>query len=760
MADNRSPAGPESTVLVSWVALAGVAIVAAMLRSLPWKNFLGRTGEYLFYGPDSYDHLRRITLGLTTFPTVPSFDSYYGYPIGTGQIWSPLFDYLLSLLTLLCGGTAAHPEVAETIGFWLSPALTAVTLVLLYRMMQRVAGRNAALVAALVLALLPGHILYSFAAELDHHVAEPVVCLGLLAALLVANEHLGGSRSGWLIALPVALWMLLAILIWRGSVIFWGVAEAALLLQCGSAAYFGRSLRPLAQCARDTNLLAGAMLVPICLFNVWGSAGGMNFGIVSWFHVGLLALAAGFFWLLVHGVWDRRRLMIAAFVVVTGGSLLLLLLPAGRRLVLEALAGLRVIGGRDPWLDSIAELRPMLFPDGALQFWHATETLSLAYWLFPALLVYLARRWWQGRCVDFRSLLVMVWGSFFWLLPLFRERYVHLTAVAIAAGAGIAYAEAVAWGQRSGRRAIVGTTLAGLVACLLPCAPFLWRLPEVGLTAAERYDLPDTLAWLRERTPATSYFTKPLNVPEYGVLAEWGLGAYINYVGHRPTVATNFGWETHGLYESTAFLVQSDPGEAAKILDTNRVRYLMLNDVTGQLPLSRAIAEQGVGRNAVAPLGAFQPLASMYYRLYLQDGSAFALQGTETQALGRYRLVYESAGGSPEPVMGMVSHYKIFEYVPGALLTVTTVPGTMVTVELPLRAGSGRRFTYRDQVMTDGAGQLAVRLPYATTAGTGDVVPLGPYRIKYAAGTVLFTVQPEAVLNGAKLSLIQDARSR
>src|SRR5512138_815538 len=138
-----------------WVLL-GCALLAGVVRSLPWRNFLDRDGAYLFYGPDSYDHLRRITLGMKAFPAIPSFDAYYGYPVGTGQIWSPGFDYLLSLAALLVGGSLDAPAAAHFIGFWLPPLLAMVTIVLVHRVTNMLYGPFAAGVAALLLALLPG----------------------------------------------------------------------------------------------------------------------------------------------------------------------------------------------------------------------------------------------------------------------------------------------------------------------------------------------------------------------------------------------------------------------------------------------------------------------------------------------------------------------------------------------------------------------------------------------------------------------------
>src|SRR6266568_3707254 len=108
--------------------LVACAVGAFLIRSTTYHDLIGPRGELLFLDPDSYDHLRRVTLGLAEFPKIPAFDSYYGYPVGTGQVWSPFFDYLISALLFLVKGRIGGAAIAETAGFWLSPALAALTV--------------------------------------------------------------------------------------------------------------------------------------------------------------------------------------------------------------------------------------------------------------------------------------------------------------------------------------------------------------------------------------------------------------------------------------------------------------------------------------------------------------------------------------------------------------------------------------------------------------------------------------------------------
>jgi len=446
----------------------------------------------------------------------------------------------------------------------------------------------------------------------------------------------------------------------------------------------------------------------------------------------------------------RSVLVICGSIGVLAG--LLLLSPAGRRFAAEFGSGLSVLGGGDPWLDSISELRPMLFPQGKLDLWHATETLSLLYWLFPLLFVPLFNRWKRSGYRQFSSCLAFSLFVTFWAIPLFRERYIHLAAVAMALGGGFL---ATIIGERivmPGKKG--GTTLlAGVVTLLLlaPVSGFLYHIPQMGLAESEQHDLPTALAWLRDMTPQTSFFSDPVNVPEYGVLADWGLGAYIDQVAQRPAVATNFGWETHGLFESAAYLTLIDPLAAETIARENRVRYLFLNQITGSLPQLRGIAEFGAakGKYSEGALPPFLPLETMYYRLYIQGGSAYEVAGKHVNALGNYRLLYDSPHGFVDPVVGPVSYYRIFERVAGAVVKGMAPAGSAVRIQLKLHGSTGRIVTYRDSTVANGEGRFMFRVPYATDRKTGDFMPEGAYLLEVGGSKVIVRVTERDVAAGS-----------
>ncbi len=727
------------------IILVGCVLAAFLIRASAYRDFVTPEGGLLFLDPDSYDHLRRVTLGVASFPQIPSFDSYYGFPVGTGQVWSPLFDYLISSFAVLLGGRN-NTALVETVGFWLSPVLASLTVVMVYRLGRSLLGRTAGVTAAVVVALLPAHIMYSFAAQLDHHVAEPLVCMLLLGSLLKATSR----RYGWL---ATGFWLVFSILIWRGAVIFWGVAVLALLLQ-GYREASRNGSSPTAVCGLRACLAGALFLAPVCLLDLWGSSATIAFETVSWFHV-LVLLASAAALAVVGGGSYRRRWPLLAGGLVAAGLIMAVSPHQLGHFLGEFRAGLAVIFSRDPWLDSISELHSVFFPDGVFDWRYGTRFLSGLYLLAPVVSLLVWRSWRQCREDDLRLPLFLVWNTFFFILPLFRERYMHLAAITTALGTGFLVARyrdrlpvLSAW-----RPVVVG---AALLLLLSPSVPFLADPgAEVRLDAEEKYGLRESLAWLRDRTPPTSWFSDPRQTPEYGVLAQWSIGSYVTYLGERPTLATNFGWETHGLYESCTFLTSTNLAVAERIVHDNRIRYILLGDHTGDLRTLWAIAEQGVKKKKLpfAVMTPFDTPMSMFYRLYFHNGSTVDIRARHEDSLERYRLVHMSSGGRVIPPYGEVPWFKIFEHVPGVRLKGSAAPGTGVSISLELRNGAGQTVVYRDVAKAGADGAFVFHLPYSTERNSGDFSPVGSYLLALGNERYPVRIAEEELMAGKTVDL-------
>jgi dolichyl-diphosphooligosaccharide--protein glycosyltransferase len=69
---------------------------------------------------------------------------------------------------------------------------------------------------------------------------------------------------------------------------------------------------------------------------------------------------------------------------------------------------------------------------------------------------------------------------------------------------------------------------------------FLISAAAVSSPSVMPSDWEETLDWLKDNTPVTSYYQDPVQTPEYGVLSWWDFGNWIIYRSQRPVVTNNF----------------------------------------------------------------------------------------------------------------------------------------------------------------------------------------------------------------------------
>jgi asparagine N-glycosylation enzyme membrane subunit Stt3 len=296
-------------------------------------------------------------------------------------------------------------------------------------------------------------------------------------------------------------------------------------------------------------------------------------------------------------------------------------------------------------------------------------------------------------------------------------------------------------------------------ACLVPSYPHYESSLTTRLFPSIRYGLLDTagaLDWIRKNTPKTSYHLSPNQQPEYGILANWNLGAFIYQVAERPALATAFGSETHGLYEQTGFMSTSHPEIAATILRENKIRYVLLKAIKSvQDDFSIAAYGEKTGKIPVGTTDVFRPELSMYNRLMYYDSASYALEEGTVPAVGNYRLVFETGLRTEirNPPM-IVSWYKVFEVVPGARITGRTRPGAEVSVNLRLVTNAGRTMYFTDRTRSDREGRYDFRVPYSTETAQGDTRPVGQYGISgNGPGGIRVPVTEAEVIGGLTINL-------
>ena len=705
---------------------SGIALVAWFVRMLPVPSVF-IDGQTYFTDSDSYYHLRRIVYDLAAFPGTLDYDAYLNFPVGAKAIWPQTFDWLLALL-LVPFGFAEDPAGLEEVLVFLPPILGAATVFALHRIVVRSFDARVANGAALILALLPAHYWYSQVGFLDHHVAVSLCATLLLGASLASITRCEAADVAGGRAIGLGLLLASNLMIWPGSVLYVVLTLGSLLL-LATLSHCSRTRMAALVTVTRSSAIACLALAPMCIGNDWPQWGHYSPVVLSRFQPWLLlaiALHAGLSWAAFRRGFDRSLGIRIAWMVGCGAMVLIasvLGLPGLDDSVRDASQWL---GKRDAFQGLVGESVPLFVLHGAWTTQIATSRLSYFVFVFPFAVMGLAWIWREDPRRSERFVLLL-WAVVLFGFTLLQKRFFNTFAVAMAFVMALALVEAGArwlpvqtFGSRGKRAVIVAAAIVllapSLAVYLGPLGTILSRVRAEAPVTNHRVEVNrarrELTDWLREYTPETSGFLDAGVQPEYGVLARWGEGHFITSHARRPAVIGNFGDDLgrdHFLLARSFFT--ADPDRASQILETLRVRYVVIRSMAE----SRALAQT----------------------LFRRDGSR----------LGRFRLVHEV-----RPMAGVdVPAYKVFEFVKGAELLGQAPPRAIVRAELDLVTNLGRVARYEVVAQTDPQGRYRLQLAHPTVDMPGGIDVASHYRIRVAEVEKTLDVPDAAVQQGAVL---------
>lgn len=753
--------------------LAALFLLALGVALLPARHVF-EGGRVFFFDGDNYVHLRKMLLHIAAFPRFVTFDRYDGFPVGTGAIWPPLLDYLLSAAALAFGLGHPTPRLVQVLAALVPPVLGGLTAIALYRLARRLFGRGVALVAAALLPIIPAFFRAVVVGRPDNEMTETLMTVLMLSAYFTVQE-LGpsGGRSAYAAAARLGLTMFGALLLWRGApslialLVVAAVADSALDFAEARA-----STRHLP--AAVAFLLPALALAPLCALNVWGNTNTMSFNFVSWFHVVFFGSSSAVVFAGGHltNFWLRRgfpkRLFLPGVVLGAGACILVaLVVPTVKRSVVTAL-GVLGIGTIDPWLESIAQYQPFFSSGGYLR---SMQQYGWTFWLMPLAWVLMLR---GGAKAEKRPRAVYVLTSVLLLaLLLLRSRFGHIYAPCVAVGAGMLLTAGYHFLRGAiGNRLRVPAKVPAL-AITTVFAAVLFYAPAISIARLSaghpgittRGDIQEAMEWLRLRTPREGVPFDPTTAPTYAVMAPWFYAGWILAIGERPVVATMYGSEAPGLRDSSAFYTAEIEEEANKILERNGARYVVCMEMPGSIETFAKIVGRGTGeffryvdvpgRGAVGqPMPGYYRL--LFMKLLLADGIDLHAGGTLFRGAAlRYRLVYESAGrldiiGAPMEIKRL----KIFEHLPGASVVVRTSPGQRVEARATVITNRGRSLPFSRAATADAEGRAVLVLPYSARTLPDGVGLVGPYTISAGDGrSASFTPMERDLLEGRSFHL-------
>ena len=222
--------------LVAGIIVALFFGVALYLRvALPYDQVF--VGDWIkFTGCDAYYYMRLVDNLLHHFPQLITFDPYTFYPHGAPQYYPPLFSLFLGGIIWLVGLGSPTQHTIDVVGVYFPAVLAALTVVPVYFIGKALFNRWAGVIAAGLIAILPGEFLgRSILGFTDHHVAEvlftTIAMLFLILAVKTARQK-GLTFShvkhwDWTIITKPLTYSLLAgaflgnyLLMWAGGLLF------------------------------------------------------------------------------------------------------------------------------------------------------------------------------------------------------------------------------------------------------------------------------------------------------------------------------------------------------------------------------------------------------------------------------------------------------------------------------------------------------------------------------------------------------------
>ncbi len=725
---------------MEWVNVCGCLLVGLYLRLLPYPIVITKNAIQ-FFAQDPYYHARRIQLALTNHWIIPTYDSYSGFPQGLYCFWSNLFDYSILWTGLLIG--MGHPTVRQLeIITAFAPVIWGIlSLIPAYLLIKKVFDSRVALLSIFFISILPGHIYQTILGRADHYGADAFFPLFMFYFLINALTGDDEVERHWQ-SFYAGICAVLSWLVWPGSTIFVGTAIGYILIQSIFDYRDGLSQQSCLKTGLFFLFIAWITLTPFCLTSYWGKHGAISYDSISWFQWIFLLLAMCLYTLLIYVQKYFKSKVYSSVVYLIGLVVSIGIITIFTLLFLpdfsdSFLSGLGWVGKTDPWLQTITEFQPLFISIGVFSTFRAITFFSYVIYLLPIIYFVLFWSWFVGGrsrpnkykqfhpegCPTHDATFspARLWFIIYFVvisfLGLYQTRFSHFFVLIVAVGLSLLWV--TFWDKCIGFRfQVSGFKFLYLVSCILLLylllSPVFQEIRSIqSKYAIVPYPWKETLQWIKDNTPQTSYFDQPYREPEYGILAPWIAGHWINYIAQRPTLANGFHTNSKNNQTSMEFFLTEDINESKTILEDNKIRYVILSDITPSIQgYARVLGKddsdyifesiyhppQGGTQILFQPTLKFNHLISS--QLYLNDGvglSPSAAKEWDAGTPGCYRLVYET----PEQwnmENKKVNEIKVFEYVKGAVVRGMAKSGTHIHLSVPIKTNSGRNFLYQQDI--------------------------------------------------------------
>lgn len=558
-----------------------IAAAAFGIRTYPsWNSVFSRDGV-AFLETDAWYHVRLVENQVRNYPWRVTLDPYAA---AGGQFVpiAPLFDTITSTLVVALHGRNASTADVERVAAFLPPILGVLTVIAVWALARRQFDRRAGLLAAALLAVLPGHFLdRTMLGFVDHHALEALLAMATLLALTQAVGT-ASARSGVVAGAVLGLYLLA----WGSGAFFLAIVGAWLVL-----------FVPLARTDDELAAVASAC----------GIAALVAFGLVVAFQdpsmhrygsqiIGLSGLAALALAVTVAARTASHRparqlvWTALAIVAVAAGAIVLLVAPA---LVTQVFTDVSRLAP-NPARMGVLEARPLFLYPGEWRWSQPWIFFRTGFFIGAiALIPFAVRVWRQRRPAD---LLTLVYATAVFVATIGQNRFGYYLVTACAVLGGWLATVLLDWGgvpHADNRAPVPGTRLPlarEIAVVAVAGGMFAPNLAPRVLLATRASSLPpywrDAMTWVRNFTPPpflssaeagndyyyARYPRDRVPAPDYSVMNWWDQGYWIVQAARRVPVSNP---TQERAPVSGRFYSEIDETRAVELLRAERARYVL-----------------------------------------------------------------------------------------------------------------------------------------------------------------------------------------
>ncbi len=602
----------------------------------PYHNVFA--GDWVrFQETDAWLHMEVVENLVHNFPHKMMFDPFTFFPFGQLLGSAPLFDLLLGFIVWVLGAGSPSTGLIETVGAYFPAILGALVTIPVFFIGKELFNKKAGLLAALLIAIMPGEFIYrTLLGFTDHHSAEVLFSTTAMLFFILAFKSARGAgvsfshvrERNWALLRRPFLWSMLAglalgfyLLTWTGGSLFLFVIVAFAVVQYILDHLRRRTTDYLCICAVPALALAVVLIAPAAnSYSLWST----QFASLIICIVAFAALSAASVLMARRDLKPAYYLLAIAGLIGLGMALFYALDAGLLRSMLDKLGVLSPTGGRL----TISEAQGMSISA-------AWDNFTTGFWLSLVSLVLLAYLIYKEGTAD--KTLLFIWSLIMLVAAFGQQRFAYYLAVNVAllaayfswrllelAGLRESRVEAEAEvpdkpvvmqaerhkakltkkakrkkeAKRRRQAAERGAFLTGgrvIIALALIVVFFLAFYPNFGKAmewARPQYgpndDWHEALTWMRANTPdpfsdPDFYYQRHEEPPNnsfeypasaYGVMAWWDPGNWITYIAHRIPNASSR--NQRGAPDAAEFLLAQDEASANEVLDRLGSKYVVL----------------------------------------------------------------------------------------------------------------------------------------------------------------------------------------